>query len=147
RSRSRRLHLRASVRAASGDQRQRQRAAVVRAGAQRPGARRGQSRHSSGRETGTSALGGQYSPCPQVTASAHRAMPRVHTKLMLSTSLRVTLAASLSAGVMAADTEELRAARAYAECAAYYRIAADYAGRDKRDEYDQLAKVDMDNAA
>ena len=52
-----RLHLRAALRAAPGDQRQHRRAAGMRAGAQRPGGGRGQSRHRAGREAGGGALG------------------------------------------------------------------------------------------
>ena len=66
---------------------------------------------------------------------------------MIAASLRLTLLGSLSAGVVAAETEQMRAARAYAECAAFYRLAADYAARDKRSEFDQLARIDIENAA
>src|SRR5262245_59636749 len=60
-----RLHLRAALRAAPGDQRQRHRAAVVRAVPQRPGAGRREPRHPRGREARGSALGGQHPPGAQ----------------------------------------------------------------------------------
>ena len=73
---ARRFHLRAAVRAAPGDQRERRRAAVVRAVPQRTGARRRQSRPAERRaQSRRSALGRQHPSRSPRTASRAASLP------------------------------------------------------------------------